>query len=153
MLYPAELRGHVSATITRRGPPEEGSGYTIFMSVLLATLILLQEKNPDDVSKARATKVTIQQVAQALDLFKLDFDRYPGKLQDLVRRPDWVPENKWPPGGYVTKLPKDGWNRDLLYRLPGTNHPYDVISLGKDGKEGGEGVDADLWNHDAHKKR
>ena len=49
---------------------------------------------------------------------------------------------------------QDDWSRDFVYRRPGTNEaPYDLISLGMDGREGGEGFDADIWNHDAYKKK
>jgi len=45
------------------------------------------------------------------------------------------------------------WDRDFIYRKPGTKgQPYDIISLGADGREGGEGFDEDLWNSDANKR-
>jgi len=101
-----------------------------------------------------ATKLIIAQVCEALELFKLDHSRYPTKLDDLVKAPAYVDPKRYPPRGYMLKLPKDAWERDLIYRLPGTNNqPYDVISLGRDGKEGGEGFDADIWNHDAYEKK
>jgi general secretion pathway protein G len=45
-------------------------------------------------------------------------------------------------------LPKDPWDNDYQYISPGANGPFDVFSYGADGKEGGEGYDADVgsWN-------
>ena len=43
-----------------------------------------------------------------------------------------IDAKKWPPGGFLKRFPKDGWDRDFIYRVPGTRgQPYDVISLGE----------------------
>ena len=45
-------------------------------------------------------------------------------------------------GGY----PKDSWKNDIQYVVPGKDgHPFDLYSFGADGKEGGEGNDADIY--------
>jgi general secretion pathway protein G len=41
-------------------------------------------------------------------------------------------------------VPKDPWGNDYQYRAPGEHGEYDLLSLGKDGRPGGEGEDADL---------
>lgn len=53
----------------------------------------------------------------------------------------------WPEGGYIKGgFPKDGWDNDLQYVIPGTEgRTYDLFSLGADGKQGGEGQDADIF--------
>ena len=47
-------------------------------------------------------------------------------------------------------VPRDPWDNNYVYTSPGTrgNNPYEIVSYGKDGKEGGEGDDADItsWN-------
>jgi general secretion pathway protein G len=104
-------------------------------------------------AKVETTKALIEQISQQIEQFKLNHNRYPDKLEDLLRKPADIDPKQWPPGGYLKKEPKDGWGRDFIYRVPGTNGmPYDVISLGDDGREGGDGVAADLWNHDAAKR-
>lgn len=39
---------------------------------------------------------------------------------------------------------KDAWNRELIYKNPGSSNDYDLISLGANHKVGGEGLDADI---------
>ena len=54
-----------------------------------------------------------------------------------------------PPGGerrYMDSIPKDSWGNLYHYRSPGQNGDYDLYSLGRDGQEGGEGIDADIGN-------
>ena len=55
----------------------------------------------------------------------------------------------WPEMGYLKAVPKDGWGNYLRYRIPGTGgEAFDLIGYGADRKEGGTGIDGDLWNHD-----
>ena len=56
-----------------------------------------------------------------------------------------VPEN-WK--RYLERLPNDPWGAPYQYLNPGLQGDVDVMSLGADGKAGGEGFDADLgsWN-------
>ena len=51
---------------------------------------------------------------------------------------------KWPDGGYLPKVPLDAWNNDYVYISPGVEGPFDLLSMGADGVEGGEGSDADI---------
>lgn len=116
-----------------------------------ATIFVLADRA--DKAKMNTTKTMIAELSKACDEFKLNHSRYPEKLEDLVRQPSYVDAAQFPKGGYVKQIPKDGWNREFIYRVPGTNgQPYDIVSLGQDGREGGEGLDADLWNHDAGRK-
>lgn len=47
-----------------------------------------------------------------------------------------------------SEVPKDPWDGAYQYTAPGTHgdHPYEIISYGKDGQEGGEGDDADVYS-------
>jgi len=74
-----------------------------------------------------------------LDLFYLDAGRYPSTeegLGALAVRPAGV--SSWN-GPYLKTagVPKDPWGHNYLYRSPGQNGPYDVGSLGPEGREGG----------------
>jgi len=97
-------------------------------------------------AKADAAKIEIGQIGQALDLFKLEIGRYPTSqegLQALVTAPAGV--SNWNgPYWKKTTLPKDPWGNEYKYAAPGQHGAYDIISLGADGKEGGEGVDKDI---------
>ena len=97
-------------------------------------------------AKADAARIEIGQISQTLDLYKLEIGRYPSSqdgLQALISAPAGTAN--WN-GPYWKKntLPKDPWGNEYKYLAPGTKGPYDIISLGADGKEGGEGVDKDI---------
>jgi general secretion pathway protein G len=97
-------------------------------------------------AKADAARIEIGQIGQALDLFKLEIGRYPTSqegLQALITAPPGV--NNWN-GPYWKKsqLPKDPWTNEYKYAAPGQHGAYDIVSLGADGKEGGDGPDKDI---------
>lgn len=99
-----------------------------------------------DQAKARAAKVEIEQIGQALDMFKLEIGRYPTTqegLTALVQAPGGI--NNWN-GPYLRKnsVPKDPWNNDYRYTAPGQHGGYDLLSLGADGKEGGDGANKEV---------
>jgi general secretion pathway protein G len=103
----------------------------------------------DDATVAKA-KSDVQALGTALNLYKLDNYAYPSTdqgLEALVAKPGGQPEAaNWKTGGYVERLPKDPWNRDYLYLSPGQHGEIDIYTLGRDGKPGGEGADADVGN-------
>ena len=68
-----------------------------------------------------------------------------GRLDGLVNKPESA--KNWLPGGYVKGgYPKDSWENDLQYVIPGAEgRTFDLYSFGADAKEGGEGNDADIY--------
>ena len=97
-------------------------------------------------AKADAAKIEIGQIGQSLDLFKLEVGRYPTSqegLQALISAPPGL--TNWN-GPYWKKstLPKDPWGNEYRYSAPGQHGPYDILSYGADGKEGGEGANKDI---------
>jgi general secretion pathway protein G len=97
-------------------------------------------------AKADAAKIEIGQIAQTLDLYKLEIGRYPTTqegLQALITAPPGVTNWNGPYWKRST-VPKDPWGNEYKYVSPGQTTPYEVISLGADGKEGGEGPNKDL---------
>ncbi|MFG6443455.1 type II secretion system major pseudopilin GspG [Roseateles sp. LKC17W] len=96
-------------------------------------------------SEVKATKAQLDALQKSLDQFRLDVGRYPSTEQGLavlVAKP--ADEPKWQ-GPYLSKaVPRDPWGNDYQYRSPGEHGEYDLLSLGKDGRPGGEGEDADL---------
>ncbi len=147
--------------MTRRasGPSLRRAGFTLIEIMvvvviigILATLVIVNIAGKDDAAKANATKAMISTVSSSLDMFKLEQNRYPEKVEDLVHQPTYIDPSKWKQN-YLKKVPFDGWGQPFVYRTPGTNgQPYDLVSLGADQKEGGSGYDEDLWNHEAYKK-
>lgn len=97
-------------------------------------------------SKVKTAKIQIQGFSSALDLFYLDAGRYPSSsegLNALVQRPGNVSTWNGPylKGGTV---PLDPWGKAYAYRAPGQHGPFDIVSLGSDGQEGGTGNAADI---------
>src|SRR5882724_1665696 len=97
-------------------------------------------------SKVKAARIQLQSFASALDLFYLDAGRFPSTsegLAALVRRAPGVAAWNGPylKGGSV---PTDPWSHAYIYRAPGEHGPYDIVSYGSDGQEGGSGVAADI---------
>jgi len=98
-------------------------------------------------SEVQITKAQIESLEKALDLYRLDTRRYPTTeqgLRALVEKP--VSEPNWK-GPYLRKaVPADPWGNAYVYRQPGPRGDFEIVSLGRDGKPGGSGEDADIGN-------
>jgi general secretion pathway protein G len=97
-------------------------------------------------AKRKAAAIEITQIGNSLDLFKLETGRYPTSqegLQALVAAPAGLAN--WN-GPYWKKgaLPKDPWGNEYKLTVPGAKGPYDILSYGADGKEGGDGPNRDI---------
>ncbi len=113
---------------------------------VLAALIVPNVLDRADDARVTAARTDVNNITQALKLYKLDNQRYPTAeqgLQALLAKPtvDPIPPN-WRP--YVEKLPKDPWGRPYQYMNPGLKGEVDVLSFGADGQAGGEGKNADI---------
>jgi len=113
---------------------------------VLAALIVPNVLDRADDARVTAARTDVNNLVQALKLYKLDNQRFPTTeqgLNALVTRPgnDPVPPN-W--RRYLDKLPADPWNRPYQYLNPGLRGEVDVLSLGADGQAGGEGLNADI---------
>jgi general secretion pathway protein G len=99
-------------------------------------------------ARIKAARLQIESFSNSLDLFFMDAGRYPNSkegLGALVRRPPGIEAWNGPylKGGSV---PNDPWGNAYVYRTPGAHGPYDIVSYGSDGREGGEGSGADITN-------
>jgi general secretion pathway protein G len=117
----------------------------VIIGVLGALIVPNLIERIDD-SKVTAAHTDINQLMQALKLYKIDNQRYPTSeqgLEALVRKPTSGP---LPPNWktYIEKLPNDPWNRPYQYLNPGVKGEIDVFSYGADGQPGGEGKNADI---------
>jgi general secretion pathway protein G len=96
-------------------------------------------------SERSTAKAQIEGLAKALDTYRLDTGHYPSTeqgLNTLVTRP--ADEPKWN-GPYLQKaVPPDPWGRPYVYRSPGQDGDFDLLSLAKDGQPGGEADAADV---------
>ncbi len=133
------------------------SGFTLIelMVVLviigvLAALIVPNVLDRADDARTTAAKTDVNNLMQALKLYKLDNQRYPTGaqgLQALLTKPTEgpIPAN-WK--HYLDKLPNDPWGRPYQYLNPGVRAEVDVLSFGADGQPGGEGKNADVGSWD-----
>lgn len=96
-------------------------------------------------SEVKIARAQIDALQKALDQYRIDMGQYPTTdqgLAALVVRPS--EDTHWA-GPYLAKaIPKDPWGHDYVYRCPGEHGEYDLSSLGRDGRPGGEGEDADI---------
>jgi general secretion pathway protein G len=86
----------------------------------------------------------IEMLATACDTFRLDMNRFPATLEELIVNPD--DGKKWD-GPYLRKseIPLDPWDNAYEYRAPGEGgRDYDIISYGKDGTSGGDDESQDI---------
>ena len=113
---------------------------------ILAAAIVTNLVGHTEKARVSTAQSDIAALEQALAVFYLDTGSYPTTEQGLpvlFTAPE--DEEGWD-GPYVTKPRfKDPWGNDYIYRSPGTrgSYPYEIVSYGKDGQEGGEGDDAD----------
>jgi general secretion pathway protein G len=96
-------------------------------------------------SEVKTAKAQIVGIEKALQQYRIDVGNYPTTEQGLaalVKRPANVA--RWD-GPYLDKaLPSDPWGNPYVYTCPGEHGDYDIVSYGRDGRPGGEGLDADI---------
>jgi len=114
---------------------------------LLATIVVINVLPAQDQAMVQKARTDIATLEQALDAYRLDMREYPSTedgLQALVEAPRGA-EN-YREGGYVRRLPDDPWGNPYQYAYPGQHGMLDIWSLGRDGREGGGELDADIGN-------
>lgn len=97
-------------------------------------------------SERGTAKSQVEAFGRALDAYRLDTGHYPSTTQGLAAlyaRPSDEP--KWN-GPYLQKAPPaDPWGQAYQYRQPGSGDTeFDLLSFGKDRRQGGEGDNADI---------
>ena len=132
-------------------------GFTLLeMLVVLVILALLgsiagpRVVNYIGSSKTKTAKLQIQQFSQGLDLYLLELGRYPTSqegLKALVEQPGGAMTWNGPYVSGVTAVPKDPWGNQYKFTSPGQhNKGFDIVSLGADNREGGDGENKDINN-------
>jgi len=112
---------------------------------MLAGLVVFKTRSYLITSKQNAAKMEVARIVQALESFYAAHDRYPTNdegLEALVTPSDRFAD------GILNKVPLDPWKHPYQYNSPGREAPFEVLCLGADGREGGEGADRDIRSDD-----
>lgn len=115
---------------------------------LIATIVTREVVSRVEKARVGTAKVQMRAFMDALDGFALDNGFYPSSdqgLDALVRKPSGgrIPE-RYDPAAYMPAIPLDPWSNEYIYSAPSPRGKYEIVSLGRDGMEGGEGYDADI---------
>ncbi len=138
-------------TSNRKG--EQGFTLVELLVVLVILVLLASVIGPRVISylgssRSKTSQIQIESMTTALELFHIDVGRYPTSsegLETLVKVSGTIPG--WN-GPYLRKndVPVDPWGKPYVYASPGNEKSFDLMTLGRDGKEGGTGEDADIRN-------
>ncbi|WP_144213618.1 type II secretion system major pseudopilin GspG [Shewanella donghaensis] len=110
---------------------------------LLMSLVAPTMFSKVDSSKIKTAEAQMQMLQTSLDTYRLDIGSYPESLSELRT------SNKrgWD-GPYLPReVPLDPWGNSYNYsRSSNSGEPFSLSSYGRDGQEGGEGDDADIFH-------
>jgi general secretion pathway protein G len=108
---------------------------------LLATVVIINVLPATDQAAVTKAKADVATLEQGVEMYRLNKLRYPTGEEGL---------QAIAAAGYVKRLPKDPWGNPYRYAAPGRNgRQFEIYSYGADGREGGEGQDADIGNWDS----
>lgn len=145
-------------TLGRRVQRAADNGFTLIELLVVLTIIglIVGLVGPRVLgyladSRTKTARLQIEDFNASLDLFYLDTGRYPTTsegLKALAERPADV--TVWN-GPYLKggRVPLDPWSNPYQYRAPVEHFPpYEILSFGSDGHEGGTGNAADISSND-----
>lgn len=141
----------------RLAPPQAAAGFSVtrqsgfsLMEILIVVGIIAlimafaasQIFSGADRANVRLTETQLESLAAKVEQYRMDTGQVPSSLDALVTNPGasgWL-------GPYVRKTEdlQDAWRRPIQIRTPGSSGEFEVVSLGSDGKPGGESTAADI---------
>ena len=140
-------KGHPSRTKAEAGFTLVELLVVLVILSLLAALVGPRVVGYMGQSKVKAAHIQIDGFQTALDLFQLDVGRYPLQsegLDALVAAPAGA--TGWA-GPYLDKsLTADPWGAAYIYSADSNGAAFKLVSLGADGREGGDAENADIGN-------
>jgi general secretion pathway protein G len=116
---------------------------------LLASFVMPNLIGQSDEAKKKLVCVQMKSISDSLKNFKLRAGVYPSTdegLNALVKNPDPEKYPDYPSSGFFDegRLPKDPWSNQFIYVFDQDANVFNLISLGADGKEGGENESKDI---------
>lgn len=135
------------------GPRPADSGWTFVETLIVLGIVLLLTAGTGlmaarylDRARIVSARGQLQAFCMALDAYAMDCGSPPSEAQGLEalrRKPAGAPSWKGP---YLDReIPADPWSNPYRYRVPGPEGlPFAILSFGADGREGGDGMDADI---------
>jgi len=135
--------------VARNRQHEQGFTLLEIMVVLviigvLAAMVAPRFIERADEAKVDATKAQMQNIGQAMKLYRLQNGNYPSSGEGINALATAGKGGK----RYLDSVPKDAWGNLFVYLSPGVHGDFDILSYGADAKAGGSGFDADLGNWD-----
>ena len=119
----------------------------IILLSLIAVFVVPRTFKSFGKAKTKVARAKMGIIESAIQQFYVDCERYPASLDELLEPPQDV-QDKW--GGRYCKPSdlQDPWGNPYLYEPEGVINvgSYDLVSLGADGQEGGDGDNADIYN-------
>jgi len=114
---------------------------------LLASLIMPNLIGKGEQAKQKLVCIQMKTISESIKMFKMEQGNYPETevgLKALIENPNPEKYTGYPKGGYLDskKLPKDPWKHNYIYVLG--DEGFELISLGADGKEGGNDENRDI---------
>ena len=135
---------------TRKAKVLNAKGFTLIELMvviailgILATIVVPRMLGSVDEANVTAAKSQIQALRMAVTQFRLENNRFPESLDELI--------NNERGKRYLdsARVPKDPWGNDYQYSVPGPDgHDYEIKSLGANGQSGGTGYDAEIVSWD-----
>lgn len=118
-----------------RRPDNRGFSFIEIMVVvviigLLAGAVVVKVGGYMETAKTNRAKSDIATIVDAVEAYHLQNGRYPTNEEGLKNLP--------------LKNRTDPWGNAYEYNCPGHTEPFEVVSFGADGREGGDGADADI---------
>lgn len=108
---------------------------------LLYSLVAPAMFSKVDSTKVKTAQIQLEMLRTSMEAYRLDIGDYPNSLSELRESSG----AGWD-GPYLPKsVPKDPWGNDYFYKIPGDGEAaFALMSLGKDGREGGSDDAADI---------
>lgn len=120
----------------------------MFILGILGSVAYLSYNTITNKARASTTQTNLRTIQNAIQLYKLQVNSLPARLQDLVERPKDEAGKKWPGKLVEGNITTDGWGNPLYYKVTTSGkHPYELYSYGENGPETGTPEERiDVWN-------